>query len=124
MAWSVEPGSVPAKPTPAVTSDQAIAALRQRLQRLENGSARDLQGSMADYSRALQDLLTTMRVEVLAVTATSRDAWIASADTIESDLVQLKASQGDEIVTAFRAHRPRVTRLLDQFRVLVPANKS
>lgn len=121
LAAGKEPGTVPATPTPTVTSESSIAAMRRSLQQLESASAQDLQARMAEHSKSLGDLMTTMRVEAQAATAPSKEAWLAAADTVEGDLDKLAVATGEELRTAFRAHRTRVTRLLDGFRVLVPA---
>ena len=115
-----EPGTVPAKPTPAVTSENAIAAMRLNLQRLDSSSVQILQSKMKDHSKSLGDLLTTMRVEAQAATSPTKSVWLAAADSVESDLDRLALSSGEELRTAFREHRTRVSRLLDGFRVLVP----
>lgn len=115
-----EPGTIPAKPTPAVTSESSIAAMRQSLLRLETASAQELAGKMAEHHKMLGDLLTTMRVEVQAATSTSKNAWLVAADSVEGDLDKLALADGEALRTAFRDHRTRVLRLLDGFRVLVP----
>ena len=121
LAAGKEPGTTPATPTPTVTSENSIAAMRLQLQRLDTASVENLQRNMKEHSTKLGDLLTTMRVEVQAVTSPAKDAWVASADTVERDLGQLALVQGEELRTAYRVHRSRVLRLLDGFRVLVPA---
>jgi hypothetical protein len=95
--------------------------MRLQLQRLDTASVENLQRNMKEHSRMLGDLFTTMRVEVQAVTSPTKNSWLASADTIEHALGRLALAQGEELRTAFREHRSRVTRLLDEFRVLVPA---
>ena len=120
LAKGKEAGTIPATPTPAVTSENSIAAMRQHLQRLDTASATGLQRSMQQHSRMLGDLLTTMRVEVSAATSPAKETWLAAADTVEGDLNRLALAQGQELTTAFRAHRTRVLQLLDEFRVLVP----
>ena len=120
MASGKEPGTIPATPTPSVTSDNAIANMRQRLQALDNASVQTLQSGMKEHSKMLGDLLTTMRVEVQAAASTTKDAWLVSADSVESDLDRLALADGAALTTAFREHRTRVLRLLDGFRVLVP----
>lgn len=94
--------------------------MRQNLQRLETASAQELAGKMTEHHKMLGDLLTTMRVEVQAATSTSKDAWLAAADSVESDLDKLAMANGEALRTAFREHKTRVLRLLDSFRVLVP----
>jgi hypothetical protein len=121
LAVGKEPGTIPATPTPAVTSENSIAALRMQLQRLDTASAQSLQAAMQNHSRMVGDLLTTMRVEVAAATSPTKDSWLAAADTVESDLNRLALANGEELRSAFREHRTRVLRLLDRFRVLVPA---
>jgi hypothetical protein len=116
-----EPGTVPATPTPTVTTENAIATMRLNLQRMDTASVQDLQARMREHSKSIGDLLTTMRVEVQAATSPSKNAWLASADSVESDLDRLALAQGEELKTAFRAHRNRVLRLIEAFRVLVPA---
>src|SRR5687768_2107509 len=64
-----EPGYIPATPTPTVTSDGAIATMRQQLQQLDAASVENLQREMKDHSTKLADLLTTMRLEVQEVTS-------------------------------------------------------
>lgn len=120
LAAGKEPGTAPATPTPTVTSESSIAAMRQQLQRLDAASAQDLQGSMKEHSRMVGDLFTTMRVEVDAISAPTKSSWLASADSVEKDLGRLASTQGEELRTAFRAHSTRVRRLLDEFRVLIP----
>ena len=94
--------------------------MRLHLQRLDTASVENLQRSMKEHSGMLGDMLTTMRVEVQAVTAPAKDSWLAVADSAESDLDQLALAQGEALRTAFRTHRLRILRLLDEFRVLVP----
>lgn len=120
-ADGAEPGTIPATPTPAVTSESSIATMRTRLQQLGAGSVENLQRSVPEHSKALGDLLTTMRVEVQALTTTAKDSWLASADSAEDDLDRLALARGEELRTAFRQHQDRVLRLLGQFRVLVPS---
>jgi hypothetical protein len=120
LAKGKEEGTVPATPTPTVTSESSIAALRQQLQRLDGASVPDLQGSIREHSKMVEDLFTTMRVEVDAVTAPTKASWLASADSVEKNLALLSSAQGEALRTAFRAHSTRVRRLLDEFRVLVP----
>jgi len=79
---------------------------------------------MTEHTKTLEDLLTTMRVEVQALTAPTKNSWLASADTVEHDLHRLTEAQGEELMTAFRLHRSRVLRLLDEFRALVPAKRT
>jgi hypothetical protein len=120
LAAGIEPGHLPATPTPSVTSENAIATMRLQLQRLDSASLGDLQGRMTEHTKALEDLLTTMRLEVQAVTSPAKSSWLANADTLEGDLHRLTEAQGEELRTAFRLHRSRVLRLLGEFRVLVP----
>lgn len=124
MASGKEPGTIPATPTPSVTTDNAIATMRQHLQRLDNASVTTLKSGMKEHSKMLGDLLTTMRVEVQAAASTTKDAWLVSADSVESDLDRLALADGAALTTAFREHRTRVLRLLDGFRVLVPPKAS
>lgn len=121
LAAGKEPGTFPATPTPTVTSESAIAAIRLQLQRIDTASIQTLQGMTREYATNLGDLLTTMRVEVQAVTSPTKNSWIAAADTVENDLAQLTSASGEALRTAFREHRARVARLLDAFRMLVPA---
>ena len=116
-----EPGTIPAKPTPAVTSDKAIATMRQNLQRLETASATELSTKMTEHQKMLGDLLTTMRVEVQATTSPTKNAWLAAADSVEGDLDKLALADGEALRTAFRDHKTRVLRLLDGYRALMPA---
>lgn len=95
--------------------------MRQSLQRLETASAQELSGKMTEHQKMLGDLLTTMRVEVQAATSTAKNAWLVAADSVEGDLDKLAMADGDALRTAFREHKTRVLRLLDGFRVLVPA---
>jgi hypothetical protein len=95
--------------------------MRSSLQQLETATTQQLQDGMSRHQKMLGDLLTTMRVEVQATTSASKDAWLAAADSVEGDLNKLAVAQGEELRTAFRQHRTRSLRLLDQFRVLVPA---
>ena len=95
--------------------------MRLHLQRLDTASAQVLQGQMTEHAKVLGDLLTTMEVEVQALTSPAKSSWLAFADTVENDLDKLALSRGEELKTAFRAHSTRVRRLLDEFRVLVPA---
>ena len=118
-----EPGTIPATPTPAVTSENSIAAMRAQLQHLDSANVQDLQAAMKDHSRRVGDLLTTMRVEVQAVTSPAKNSWLAAADTVEGDLNRLALATGEALRSAFRVHRTRMSRLLDEFRVLVPANR-
>jgi hypothetical protein len=115
-----EPGTIPATPTPAVTSDASIAAMRQSLQQIEGASIQALESKVTDHQKKLGDLLTTMRVEVQAATSPTKNAWLAAADSVESDLDRLALANGEALRTAFREHRTRVLRLLDGFRALVP----
>lgn len=115
-----EPGTIPATPTPAVTSDNSIAAMRQSLQQVESATAQELESKVSDHQKKLGDLLTTMRVEVQAVTSTTKNTWLAAADSVESDLDRIALADGEALRTAFREHRTRVLRLLDSFRALVP----
>ena len=121
LASGKEPGTIPATPTPTVTSENAIATMRAHLQRLDTASVQTLQAKMKEHAKMLGDLLTTMRVEVQAATSSGKNAWIAAADSVEGDLDKLALAQGEDLRTAFRTHRTRVLRLLDEFRVLVPA---
>lgn len=68
----------------------------------------------------LGDMLTTMEVEVQALTSPAKNSWLALSDSAENDLDQLALAQGEALRTAFRTHRLRILRLLDEFRVLVP----
>ena len=97
--------------------------MRLSMQRLDSASLTELQAKMKDHSRMLGDLLTTMRVEVQAVTSPSKNGWLASADSVEGDLDKLALASGEQLRTAFRDHRTRVLRLIDSFRVLVPARE-
>ena len=121
IAAGKEPDHIPATPTPTVTSEKSIAAMRLHLQRCDTASVQVLQGKMAEHAKILGDLLTTMEVEVQEVTSPAKTSWLASADTVENDLDKLALAQGEALRTAFRAHSNRVRRLLDEFRVLVPA---
>lgn len=121
LAAGKEPGTIPATPTPAVTSENSIATMRQQLQRLDAASVENLQRDIKEHSRMVGDLFTTMRVEIQDVTSPAKNSWLALADTVEHDLGGLAAAQGEELRTAFRLHRSRVLRLLDEFRVIVPA---
>ena len=123
-ATGKEPGTIPATRTPTVTSESSIAAMRLHLQRLDTTSVQTLQAGMANHGKMLGDLLTTMRVEAQAATSSAKNAWLAAADSVEKDLDQLALAQGDQLRTAFRAHRTRVLRLLDEFRALVPPKSS
>ena len=116
-----EPGTIPATPTPTVTSASSITAMRMQLQRLDSASAQALQSAMTDYAKKLGDLMTTMEVEVQASTNPAKNSWLALSDTIDGDLKKLAMAQGEELRTAFRAHRLRVTQLLDGFRSIIPA---
>jgi hypothetical protein len=98
--------------------------MRLHLQRLDTASAQVLQGKMAEHAKILGDLLTTMEVEVQGVTSPAKNTWLAFADTVENDLDKLALANGEELRTAFRAHSSRVRRLLDEFRVLVPAKSN
>ena len=120
LAKGKEPGTIPATPTPTVTSDNSIATMRLHLQRLDTTSVQNLPGRMAEHSKMLGDLLTTMRLEIQEVTSPAKTSWIASADSAEQELARLTTAQGEALRTAFRAHSSRVRRLLDDFRVLVP----
>jgi hypothetical protein len=120
-ATGKEPGTIPATRTPTVTAESSIAAMRLHLQRLDTASVQTLQARMEDHGKMLGDLLTTMRVEVQAATSSTKNAWLAAADSVEKDLGQLALAQGEQLRTAFRAHRTRVLRLLEEFRALVPA---
>ena len=120
-AAGLEPGDIPAKRTPTVTSEKSIATMRQHLQQCDSASVLVLQGKMKEHATLLGDLLTTMEVEVQAVTSPTKNSWLASADSVENDLDKLSLAKGEELRTAFRAHSTRVRRLLDEFRVLVPA---
>jgi len=124
LATGREPGTTPAIPTPTVTAESRIASMRLHLQRLDTASAQVLQGKMAEHAKILGDLLTTMEVEVQAVTSPAKNSWLAFADTVENDLDKLALAKGEELTTAFRAHSNRVRRLLDEFRVLVPAKSN
>jgi hypothetical protein len=119
-----EPGTIPATPTPTVTSESAIASMRLQLQRLDTASVQNLQARMAEHAKMLGDLLTTMRVEVQAATVSTKNTWLAAADSVENDLDQLALVQGEQLRTAFRAHKTRVLRLLEEFRALVPRKSS
>jgi hypothetical protein len=119
-ATGKEPGTIPATPTPTVTSESSIAAMRLQLQRLDTASAQTLQVRMTEHGKMLGDLLTTMRVEVQAATSSTKNTWLAAADSVEKNLGQLALAQGEQLRTAFRAHRTRVLRLLEEFRALVP----
>lgn len=116
-----EPGTIPATPTPTTTSERTIASMRLHLQRLDSASVENLQRSMKEHSGMLGDMLTTMQVEVQAVTSPAKNSWLALADSAETDLDQLALAQGEALRTAFRTHRLRILRLLDEFRILVPA---
>ena len=116
-----EEGHLPATPTPTVTSENAITTMRQQLQQLDAGSVENLQRDIKEHSTKLSDLLTTMRVEVQAATSPAKTSWLASADTVDHDLGRLVLLQGQELKSAFSIHRSRAVRLLDAFRVLVPA---
>jgi hypothetical protein len=121
VAAGREPGDIPATPTPTVTSEKSIAAMRLHLQQCDAASVQVLQSKMTEHAKMLGDLLTTMEVEVQEVTSPAKSSWMASADTIEQDLDKLALAQGEALRTAFRVHSNRVRRLLDEFRVLVPA---
>ena len=121
LAAGKEPGTIPATPTPTVTSENSIANMRRHLQRLDTAGVETLQRNMKEHSTLLGDLLTTMEVEVQAATSPAKNTWLASADTIEKELDRLALAQGEELRAAFRVHSSRVRRLLDEFRVLVPA---
>ena len=121
IAAGKEPGTIPATPTPTVTSEKSIAAMRLHLQRCDTASVQVLQGKMTEHAKILGDLLTTMEVEVQELTSPAKTSWLASADTVENDLDKLALTQGEELRTVFRAHSSRIRRLLDEFRVLVPA---
>lgn len=95
--------------------------MRLHLQRLDTASVENLRRSMKEHSQMLGDMLTTMEVEVQAVSSPAKNSWLAASDSAESDLDNLALAQGEPLRTAFRAHRLRVLRLLDEFRVLVPA---
>ena len=116
-----EPGSIPARPTPTTTSENTIVRMRLHLQRLDTASVENLQRSMKEHASMLGDMLTTMEVEVQALTSPAKNSWLAASDSAENDLDRLALAQGEALRTAFRAHRLRVLRLLDEFRVLVPA---
>ena len=90
-----EPGTIPATPTPAVTTERSIATMRSSLQRLDSASVQELQAKMKDHSKMLGDLLTTMRVEVQAATSPSKNSWLAAADSIEGDLDKLALASGE-----------------------------
>jgi hypothetical protein len=120
LAAGKEPGTIPATPTPTVTSESAIAAMRSRLERMNSASTQELERARAEHSKMLGDLLTTMRVEVQALTSPAKNSWLAMADSAEGDLNRLALADGDALRTAFRVHRDRVLRLLDDFRTLVP----
>lgn len=120
LARGIEPGSIPATPTPTVTTEASLAAMRAHLQRLDSASAQELQANVREHTKMLGDLLTTMRVEVQAATSSGRERWIAAADTVEGDLNKLAMAQGEQLRSAFHTHRNRVLKLLDGFRVLVP----
>lgn len=120
LAKGIEPGHIPATPTPTVTTENAIATMRLQLQRLDTASVANLQARMTEHTKAVTDLLTTMRLEVQEATSPTKTAWLASADTVDRDLPKLNETQGEALRTAFRMHRTRVMRLLDDFRALVP----
>lgn len=120
LAAGIEPGHLPATPTPTVTSENAIATMRLQLQRLDTASVANLQARMTEHTKAVTDLFTTMRLEVQEATSPTKTAWLASADTVDRDLPKLNETQGEALRTAFRVHRTRVLRLLDDFRALVP----
>ena len=124
LASGVEPGSIPATPTPTVTSEKSIATMRQHLQQCDSASVLVLQGKMTEHAKLLGDLLTTMEVEVQALKSPAKTSWLAFADTVDHDLAKLALAQGEELRTAFRAHSSRVRRLLDEFRALVPARSN
>lgn len=115
-----ESGTIPATPTPTVTTESSIATMRAHLARLDSASADVLQGKVAEHTKLLGDLLTTMRVEAQASTSPRKEAWIAAADSVEGDLDKLALAHGEQLRTAFRTHRNRVLKLLDDFRALVP----
>jgi hypothetical protein len=91
---------------------------------LDTASVQNLQARMAEHAKMLGDLLTTMRVEVQAATVSTKNTWLAAADSVENDLDQLALVQGEQLRTAFRAHKTRVLRLLEEFRALVPRKSS
>src|SRR5688572_7614648 len=99
-----EPGTIPATPTPTVTSESSITAMRVHLQRLDTASAQALQAKMKDHANALGQLLTTMGVEVQAVTTPTKHSWVALSDSVDADLDKLALAEGEELRTAFRAH--------------------
>ena len=99
-------------------TDRVAGLMLERLPLLRGGAGDD--DELLSYQQ-VADLLTTMEVQVQAGTSPSKTAWLASADTAESDLDRLALAQGEELRTAFRAHSTRVRRLLDEFRLLVPA---
>lgn len=119
-ALGKEPGHIPATPTPTITAESSIAAMRSQLQRLDSANAQQLQAGVSEHARRVGDLLTTMRLEVSAATSAGKDAWLAAADTVEGDLDKLAIARGSELQAAFRRHRTRVLTLLDGFRALVP----
>jgi hypothetical protein len=94
--------------------------MRLQLRQLDSTNVQSLSGKMAEHSKTFTDLLTTMRVEAQAATSPAKNSWLALADSAEHDLARLASVQGEELRAAFRAHRDRVLRLLDGFRVLVP----
>ena len=98
--------------------------MRQHLQQCDSASVLVLQGKMTEHAKLLGDLLTTMEVEVQALKSPANTSWLAFADTVDHDLAKLSLAQGEELRTAFRAHSTRVRRLLDEFRVLVPARSN
>ena len=115
-----EPGTFPATPTPTVTTESSINAMRAHLQQLDSASAQALQSHVADHQKMLGDLLTTMRVEAQGSSSARKNAWLAAADSVEGDLHRLAMARGEELRTAFRTHRTRVLKLLDDFRAIVP----
>ena len=121
LAATKEPGTVPATPTPTVTAEGSIATMRRHLQRLDSAGVETLQNTMKEHAKMLGDLLTTMEVEVQGSSSPRKNSWLASSDSVENDLDKLALAQGEALRTAFRAHSSRVRRLLDEFRVLVPA---
>ncbi len=74
-----EPGSIPARPTPTTTSENTIAKMRLHLQRLDTASVENLQRSMKEHASMLGDMLTTMEVEVQAVTSPAKNSWLAAS---------------------------------------------
>jgi hypothetical protein len=95
--------------------------MRSHLQRLDTMGVADLQLMMQEHSRILTEILTPMRSEVLRSTVPGKESWMALADTVEHDLNRLALARGEELRSALRQHHQRVLRLLDSYRVFVPA---